>query len=329
MLLIKNNPFRILGISLFDSEKEIQKKITKITRYTEVGKEVSFDLDLVKLFEIDRNLENINNSKRKIEKPLTKVLHSLFWFYQSNHVDEIGFENLSNGDIDKTIQIWEKVVKDREVTTKNFSTLSNLKTLYYIKYNVNGFDKNSFTRYLELTGKFFSNEEFEKYSKKIINSDNTNITNLEITKTFIDQILSEIKPFIDKENGITYSEIINSLNFFSTELNDYVSSKTTSTPTNNIEVRINETSELRKKNPLDGIQFGKSLFEQSFNELKLLKKYLVQKMSNIKFYLINYQTKFYSVQLIFLIKKKTVIERMESMLFELLDMHLLFLVEIK
>ena len=103
MLLIKNNPFRILGISLFDSEKEIQKTITKITRYTEVGKEVSFDLDLVKLFEIDRNLENINNSKRKIEKPLTKVLHSLFWFYQSNHVDEIGFENLSNGDIDKTI----------------------------------------------------------------------------------------------------------------------------------------------------------------------------------------------------------------------------------
>ena len=274
MLLIKNNPFRILGISLFDSEKEIQKKITKITRFTEVGKEVSFDLDLVKLFEIDRNLENINNSKRKIEKPLTKVLHSLFWFYQSNHVDEIGFENLSNGDIDKTIQIWEKVVKDREVTTKNFSTLSNLKTLYYIKYNVNGFDKDSFTRYLELTGKFFSNEEFEKYSKKIINSDNTNITNFEITKTFIDQILLEIKPFIDKENGITYSEIINSLNFFSTELNDYVSSKTTSTPTNNIEVRINETSELRKKNPLDGIQFGKSLFEQSFNELKLLKKIL-------------------------------------------------------
>ena len=80
MLLIKNNPYRILGISLFDSEKEIQKKIKKITRFTEVGKDVSFDYDLTNLIKIDRGLQNINNSKRKIENPLNKVLHSLFGF---------------------------------------------------------------------------------------------------------------------------------------------------------------------------------------------------------------------------------------------------------
>ena len=274
MLLIKNNPYRILGISLFDSEKEIQKKITKITRFTEVGKDVSFDYDLTNLIKIDRGLQNINNSKRKIENPLNKVLHSLFWFYQSNHIDEIGLESLVTGDIDKTFQLWKKVVKEGDVISKNFSTLSNLKTLMYLRYNLNGFDKNTFKEFLELTGKFFSNKEFEDYSKKIVNTSKTNISYLEITTAFLDEILNEIRPLIDKKNGISYPEIINSLKFFSSELKDHIISKITSNSVNFLETRIKETDDLRNENPINGVQLGKTLYGDSKDELKQLENIL-------------------------------------------------------
>ena len=73
------------------------------------------------------------------------------------------------------------------------------KTLMYLRYNLNGFDKNTFKEFLELTGKFFSNKEFEDYSKKIINTSKTNISYLEITTAFLDEILNEIRPLIDKK----------------------------------------------------------------------------------------------------------------------------------
>lgn len=54
MSTLNNNPFRILGIYVTATEREIQKQITKSKRFAEVGKEVKFETDF--LFLGDPNL---------------------------------------------------------------------------------------------------------------------------------------------------------------------------------------------------------------------------------------------------------------------------------
>ena len=118
MEIIYNNPFRLVGVKPTDSDKDILKQLTKITRFSEVGKDISFETDLPHLGEIIRSKENINQAKRNLEKPQDKLFHSLFWFNIENHIDETGFESLKNNNEDKALEIWRKVVKDGKVSPK-------------------------------------------------------------------------------------------------------------------------------------------------------------------------------------------------------------------
>ena len=101
-------------------------------------------------------------------KPEDKVFHSLFWFNLDNHIDETGFESLKNKNENKALEIWRKVVKDGNVSTKNYSTLSNLKSLLLILCFQNNFNKDYLIEGMNLYGVFFSNSEFKNYYKKIM-----------------------------------------------------------------------------------------------------------------------------------------------------------------
>ena len=48
--MINQNPFCVLGISSMASEREIQKQVTKTTRFAEVGKDISFDAEIMKKY---------------------------------------------------------------------------------------------------------------------------------------------------------------------------------------------------------------------------------------------------------------------------------------
>ena len=110
--MINQNPFCVLGISPTATEREIQKQVTKTTRFAEVGKKISFDTDFTFLGELKRDKELISIAFSAIEQPINRLLHSLFWFWNANHIDAAAFENLSKDNTDKAIEIWEKVVKD-------------------------------------------------------------------------------------------------------------------------------------------------------------------------------------------------------------------------
>ena len=121
--MINQNPFCVLGISPTASEREIQKQVTKTTRFAEVGKQISFDTDFPFLGKLKRDKESISIASSAIEQPINRLLHSLFWFWNANHIDAAAFDNLSKDNIDKAIEIWEKVVKEGDVSTKNLSCL--------------------------------------------------------------------------------------------------------------------------------------------------------------------------------------------------------------
>lgn len=105
---IYNNPFRILGLPITASEREIAKQINTLATFAEMGKTKAFDTDFPFLPFVERTPEAIEEAKKQIDQSESKLLYSLFWFWKNNSVDELAFEVLKEGNTDKAIGIWEK-----------------------------------------------------------------------------------------------------------------------------------------------------------------------------------------------------------------------------
>ena len=109
MNLINNNPYRILGLPITASEREIARQINSLATYAEMGKVKSLDTDFPFLPIVERTPFAIEEAKKQIEQTESKLLYSLFWFWKNNSVDEIAFEVLKEGNTEKAIAIWGKV----------------------------------------------------------------------------------------------------------------------------------------------------------------------------------------------------------------------------
>ena len=272
--MINQNPFCVLGISPTATEKESQKQVTKATRFAEVGKQISFDTDFSFIGDIKRDKESISIASRAIEQPLNKILHSLFWFWNSNHIDAAAFDNLSKDHIDKATEIWEKVVKDGDVSLKNLSCLFNLKSLYVAQsLKDNSIDSKLFIKGALLSGKFFNHSELDSYIKQIV-GDHVKISRQELEIKYITSIYSLVKPFLKKKNGITTDNFLSSFATFSKKSREHISAKFTGESTKKIEDQIDTTSELREQNPIEALSFGETLYKNTKPQLKSLSNIL-------------------------------------------------------
>ncbi|MBK9544234.1 MAG: hypothetical protein IPO49_18290 [Bacteroidetes bacterium] len=110
MNLINNNPYRILGLPLTATEREIAKQINTLATYAEMGKTKSLASDFPFLTPVDRTPYAIEEAKKQIEQSESKLLYSLFWFWKNNSADELALEVLKEGNTSKAIAIWEKSV---------------------------------------------------------------------------------------------------------------------------------------------------------------------------------------------------------------------------
>jgi len=274
MSFINKNPFCVLGISPNASEREIQKQVTKTTRFAEVGKKISFDTDFLFLGEIKRDKVSISNAYSEIEQPLNRLLHSLFWFWNSNHIDEAAFDKLSSDHIDKAKEIWEKVVKDGDVSSKNLSCLFNLKSLIIAQsLKENSIENELFIKGVLLAGKFLNHSALESYTKQIIGN-HVNISSEELEIKYITSIYSIVKPFLNKKNGVTTENFLSSFATFSKKSREYISTKFTGDPINKIRDQINTTSELREQNPIEALSLGEALHENTKSQLESLSEIL-------------------------------------------------------
>ena len=274
--MINQNPFRVLGIATTASEREIQKQVTKTTRFAEVGKQVSFDTDFPFLGELKRDKESISIASSAIEQPINRLLHSLFWFWNANHIDAAAFDNLSKDNTDKATEIWEKVVKDGDVSLKNLSCLFNLKSLYVAQsLKDNSIDSKLFIQGVLLAGKFLNHSELDSYTKQIV-GDHVNVSSEELEIKYITSIYSTVKPFLKKKNGITTDDFLSGFATFSKKSKEHISAKFTGDPIKKIEDQINTTSELREQNPIEALSFGETLYKNTKSQLESLSKILGQ-----------------------------------------------------
>lgn len=108
MDLVLRNPFRVLGLPVTATSREIAKRVSDLEMFAELGKDKTYPHDFPDLGDIDRSTEAIKDAARRIELPEMRVFHSFFWFREGDTVDELAFECLANFELLETDGVWTK-----------------------------------------------------------------------------------------------------------------------------------------------------------------------------------------------------------------------------
>jgi hypothetical protein len=262
MKLIQNNPYRIAGILANSSEKELQKQKSKITKYVSIGREVDSELDFPFLGSVNRSESAITKAFSEIEQNQDKVAHSLFWFLKSNTFDETAINYLVNGDLEKAIDIWDKLTNGKEVTPKNFSCFNNLGTLKLLSDS-----KDEIKEALEAKIKLIESPSFVEFVHAVADKTYT-IDNQKQTEKFVDDVLKEIK---EKFSSLDAIKLFSNCN---TTTQKYLSQKFTEEPLHKIESQIETCKRQRKDNKGNAYEFGMKLYTNTKDDLVLLKSIL-------------------------------------------------------
>jgi len=175
MKIITNNPYRILGLSVTATERDITKRVSDLTIYAEMGKLKTFEYDLTNIAPIERNIVTINDAARKLEQPQDKLYHSLFWI--SYNDDDNSLLTLNN-DLSK---LQEKLSNDNVLDLHNKAIITFFSNNEYetLMEGIKYFDK------------FLMHSEIEEFISKITGERLTNNFNLE--EIYIDGFLQEVR----------------------------------------------------------------------------------------------------------------------------------------
>lgn len=118
MNILRNNPYRLLGVYSNSPTKERLANHNRMKAFLKVGKTVSFPLDLPQyLSAIQRTEASVMDAEAQLTLPKDQLLYAQFWFVKATHLDEVAFNHLFAGEIDKAEEIWQK--KDTASSLQN------------------------------------------------------------------------------------------------------------------------------------------------------------------------------------------------------------------
>ena len=110
MDLVLKNPFRILGVPVTATAREIAKRASDLEIFAEMGKDKVYPQDYRVLGAIDRSLDAVKDAVRRIEKPQDRLFYSLFWFRSVDAVDATALDSFQGGSLGQAIQLLDKKI---------------------------------------------------------------------------------------------------------------------------------------------------------------------------------------------------------------------------
>ena len=128
MDVILENPFRILGLPITATGRQISKRVDDLSLFCEMGKEKLYPTDFSILSPVTRTPDSIQRAASQLELADSRLFHSSFWFHSHNSIDELVLELLADGNIIKAKELWSKAVGGN-VSAKNSHNARNLSLL--------------------------------------------------------------------------------------------------------------------------------------------------------------------------------------------------------
>lgn len=268
------NPFRILGLPANSSEKELQKQIAIIKRFSEVKQTKTFDYDFTFLGSFIRNEESVKEAASKIEQAQNKVYYALYWFIKNNSIDETAIDYLKANNVNKAVEIWDKVTK-AEPNNNNYNAYANLSTLILGHQTFNGsVNIENLKKGLHLKISLINSIYFKDFIS-LIGADISINTRGQYLEKFLDQVLNLLAKYA-KENKITTKQCIEAFKDYPPQLKKIVTERFTFEPIRKIEQKIEETAKGRKKNVREAYTMAEKLYLECRTEIQNLKSILGQ-----------------------------------------------------
>jgi hypothetical protein len=280
MDIIKNNPYRVIGILVGTSTRDENTKTRKLKMYIDAGQEVPEDFSFPIIGPLTRTSITVDDAVSKLNLNNDRVNASLFWFYNGNAItDESVFDALraSKEEAKEAIERWIKLATAEEVTKRNASAFQNLSTLYLNS----GFKKNRVSKIdlekgITLKLKFLDSDFSDSFIK--LSSDETyKVCKEALQIQFLTQIYNEIEK-VDKNLVDWYLECISKISFTAKQnyLNDFVSK-----PIEVVKNLIEENKTVRKESPSKAYVLGNSLYTTGSEKIITIQNILGK--NNIQF----------------------------------------------
>lgn len=109
MDILQNNPYRILGVYANSPTKERLANHNRMKAFLKVGRSVSFPLDLTQyLSPLNRTDDTVAEAVARLTLPKDQMQYAQFWFVKVTSLDEVAFNHLISGEMDKAKEIWQK-----------------------------------------------------------------------------------------------------------------------------------------------------------------------------------------------------------------------------
>ena len=278
MNLVKNNPYRIVGLLVGATAAEQRRQLTRLQRFLEADQEPDDDFSFPTLGHFHRTLETVNVASSKLNLDSDKMSSALFWFYKGNPItDEPAFDAIKEADLDKVISIWTKLTSNGEVSQRNASAYSNLGTLY-LSGILEGTNANEalLEQGISLKLKFLESD-FVKDFKALATDETYKTTKKELQLLFLNQVQSEI----EKSGGIISNKLLDILTKQEFSAKQDFMKGFVQKPIEQIEKKIEESKSKRKANKANAVNIGIALYEQTSENIKQLKSILGT--TNLKF----------------------------------------------
>lgn len=177
MNILQNNPYRLLGVYSNSPTKERLANHNRMKAFLKVGKPVSFPLDLSQcLASINRTEASVVEAEAKLTLPKDQILYAQFWFIKTAPLDEVAFNHLFAGEIDKAEEIWRK--------RESVSSLQNLIVCALIRKNYD-----CAIRYAEV---LYGNTQYVNQFVSTIIGTSGNFDVLNLAFSFLDILCEEI-----------------------------------------------------------------------------------------------------------------------------------------
>jgi len=277
MQLIKNNPYRTIGLLVGATMAQQTRQIRRLKQFIEAEQAPEDDFSFPTLGQLNRTAESVTDAASKLNLDSDKINAAIFWFYNGSHTDEPAFDAIKVGDLDQVLNIWSKLTATADVTQRNASAYNNLSTLYLSGILEGTNSKEAILEQgISLKLKFLESD-FIKDFKALATDETFKTTKKDLQLIFLNQVQTEV----DKNGGVTsqkFLEILTKQTFSAKEdfLKGFVQK-----PIEQIEKKIEEAKNKRKANKANAFSIGKALFESTSEGLPQLKSILG--VSNIKF----------------------------------------------
>jgi hypothetical protein len=275
MQLILENPYRVLGLPITASDREIAKRGDDLAMYIEMGMTKKFEHDY--LFDtnaISRTKESLQRAISQLELGSQKIFHSIFWFSNANSVDQLAFELVKEGELDKAKQFWLKQTSN-EVNPKNASNYRNFAIFNILQLNTNEDD------YLECfikQGKSLfqgSSPSNDDNLLQKIGGDNNRLGQSDIQLFLMEEFQKHI---FSKSNGYSSEGIEKDFLDIFSDADESIRTKAikkfTEEPIHRIEIAVEECKKKRVNDNLKAYPAADALLVSAQKQLTILEKTL-------------------------------------------------------